>query len=169
MSKQTSLISSLNGNSISLLWQIITEPIDPILVGGQKKKSQNLQLLSMERKNCSKPSSSCGNNGVTMHGQQIFSTITLKFFSYKHQHVNLIIEEVTGYINQERSIRSQTRNSNRPNLKFLHTGTFEYFSMDRDLFEVADKYQVETLMELCRLATEAVEIAEDIVKEFNLN
>ena len=41
--------------------------------------------------------------------------------------------------------------------------------MDSDLFEVADRYQIETLMELCRPATETVEIVEDIVKEFNLN
>jgi len=42
-------------------------------------------------------------------------------------------------------------------LKFLYTGTFEPSSMDQDLFEVADKYQVETLMELCRPTTEVVE------------
>ena len=38
-------------------------------------------------------------------------------------------------------------------LKFLYTGMFEPSSMDSDLFEVADRYQVETLMELCRPAT----------------
>ena len=42
-------------------------------------------------------------------------------------------------------------------LKFLYTGTFEPSFMDGDLFDVADKYQVETLMELCRPSTEVVE------------
>jgi len=37
-------------------------------------------------------------------------------------------------------------------LKFLYMGTFEPSPMDRDLFTVADKYQVTTLMELCRPA-----------------
>ena len=41
--------------------------------------------------------------------------------------------------------------------------------MDGDLFDVADKYQVETLMELCRPATETVEIVEDMIKELNLS
>jgi len=43
-------------------------------------------------------------------------------------------------------------------LKFLYTGMIEPSSIDKDLFKVADKYQVETLMELCRPATEAVEM-----------
>ena len=42
-------------------------------------------------------------------------------------------------------------------LKFLYTGMFEPSSIDHDLFEVADKYQVETLMELCRPTNEVVE------------
>ena len=42
-------------------------------------------------------------------------------------------------------------------LKFLYTGTFEPSSIDQDLFEVADKYQVETLIEFCRPTTEVVE------------
>jgi len=35
-------------------------------------------------------------------------------------------------------------------LKFLYTGMYEPSPMDSDLLTVADKYQVETLMELCR-------------------
>ena len=38
-------------------------------------------------------------------------------------------------------------------LKFLYMGTFEPSSIDVDLFTVADKYRIETLMELCRPAT----------------
>ena len=38
-------------------------------------------------------------------------------------------------------------------LKFLYTGMFEPSSKDRELFKVADKYGVETLMELGRPAT----------------
>ena len=39
-------------------------------------------------------------------------------------------------------------------LKFLYTGLMdESLAMDEKLFAVADKYQVETLMELCRPAT----------------
>jgi len=40
-------------------------------------------------------------------------------------------------------------------LHFLYTGLFEPSAMDRALFKVADKYQVETVMELCRPATQA--------------
>jgi len=50
-------------------------------------------------------------------------------------------------------------------LKFLYTGIFEPSSRDRELFTVADKYQVETLTELCRSATETVE-TENILKTF---
>ncbi len=50
-------------------------------------------------------------------------------------------------------------------LKFLYTGTFEPSSRDRELFTVADKYQVETLTELCRSATKTVE-TENILKTF---
>jgi len=53
-------------------------------------------------------------------------------------------------------------------LKFLYTGTLEHSFMDSDLFEVADRYQIETLMELCRPATETIEIVEDMVKDMNL-
>jgi len=38
-------------------------------------------------------------------------------------------------------------------LKFLYTGMMESSAMDEKLFAVGDKYQVETLMELCRPAT----------------
>jgi len=41
-------------------------------------------------------------------------------------------------------------------LKFLYTGKFEPSSVDRELFTVADKYGVETLMELCRPATKVL-------------
>jgi len=43
-------------------------------------------------------------------------------------------------------------------LKFLYTGIFDSSSMDEELFAVADKYQVETLMELCRPATQAIQM-----------
>jgi len=42
-------------------------------------------------------------------------------------------------------------------LKFLYTGMFKFSAMDEELFTVADKYQVETLMELCRPATQPVD------------
>ena len=38
-------------------------------------------------------------------------------------------------------------------LKFLYTGMFESSAKDKDLFNVADKYRVETLIELCRSET----------------
>jgi len=38
-------------------------------------------------------------------------------------------------------------------LKFLYTGMFEPSCVDRELFTVADKYGVDTMMELCRPAT----------------
>lgn len=50
-------------------------------------------------------------------------------------------------------------------LKFLYTGTFESSSMDRELFIVADKYRVETLMEMCRPATSTID-EDDIFKTF---
>ncbi len=40
-------------------------------------------------------------------------------------------------------------------LKFLYTGMLEPSFMDKELFAVADKYQEVTLMELCRLSTQA--------------
>ena len=43
-------------------------------------------------------------------------------------------------------------------LKFLYTGIFEPSSIDKDLYKIADKYQVETLMELCRPVTQVVEM-----------
>jgi len=50
-------------------------------------------------------------------------------------------------------------------LKFLYTGMFGPSSMDRELFKIADKYRVETLMELCRPAAQAVDM-EDVIKTF---
>jgi len=48
-------------------------------------------------------------------------------------------------------------------LKFLYIGMVEPSSVDRDLFVVADKYGVETLMELCRRsATKTVELDDHI-------
>ena len=43
-------------------------------------------------------------------------------------------------------------------LKFLYTGMFEPSPVDRDLFIVADKYGVDTLMKLCRPATKTVDM-----------
>jgi len=45
-------------------------------------------------------------------------------------------------------------------MKFLYTGMFEPSSKDNELFTVADKYGVETLMELCRPATKTVDTDE---------
>jgi len=50
-------------------------------------------------------------------------------------------------------------------LKFLYTGMFEPSSKGRELFTVADKYGVETLMELCRPATKTVDM-DHIYKTF---
>jgi len=50
-------------------------------------------------------------------------------------------------------------------LKFLYTGMFEPSSKDRELFTVADKYGVETLMELCRPAAQTVDM-DHIYKTF---
>jgi len=43
-------------------------------------------------------------------------------------------------------------------LKFLYTGMFEPSPLDRELFTVADKYGVETLMDLCRPSTKIVDL-----------
>ena len=44
-------------------------------------------------------------------------------------------------------------------LKYIYTGMFELFPIEnKDLFKAADKYQVETLMELCRPVTQVVEM-----------
>ena len=51
-------------------------------------------------------------------------------------------------------------------LKFLYTGTFETSAMDKELFIIADKYQVETLMELCCPATKTGEMDAGILKTF---
>ena len=50
-------------------------------------------------------------------------------------------------------------------LKFLYTGIFELSSKDRELFTIADKYGVRTLMELCRPVTQTID-TEDIIKTF---
>jgi len=50
-------------------------------------------------------------------------------------------------------------------LKFLYTGMFEPSTKNRELFAVADKYGVETLMELCRPAIETVD-KDEILKTF---
>jgi len=42
-------------------------------------------------------------------------------------------------------------------LKFIYTGMFKFSALDEELFTVADKYQVETLMELCRPATQPID------------
>jgi len=51
-------------------------------------------------------------------------------------------------------------------LKFLYTGMLEPSYVDRELFTVADKYQVETLMKLCRPATQTAETHDGILKAF---
>jgi len=43
-------------------------------------------------------------------------------------------------------------------LKFLYTGMFEPSTIDKELFTVADKYQVETLIELCRPAGQMADL-----------
>jgi len=53
-------------------------------------------------------------------------------------------------------------------LKFLYTGMFEPSNMDKELFAAAKKYRVETLMELCRSATETISM-DDIFKTFLFN
>jgi len=50
-------------------------------------------------------------------------------------------------------------------LKFLYTGMVDPSSMNIELFKVADRYQVETLMELCRPASQTVDV-DDIFKTF---
>jgi len=50
-------------------------------------------------------------------------------------------------------------------LKFIYTGMVEPSSIDKELFKVADRYRVETLMELCCPATQTVD-TEDIIKTF---
>ena len=50
-------------------------------------------------------------------------------------------------------------------LKFLYTGTLETSSMSRELFTIADRYRVETLMELCRPTTETADIG-NIIETF---
>ncbi len=51
-------------------------------------------------------------------------------------------------------------------LKFLYTGTVELSSLNGELFTVADRYQVETLMELCRPASETDDVNDDALKTF---
>jgi len=51
-------------------------------------------------------------------------------------------------------------------LKFLYTGMLETSAMNKELFTVADKYGVETLMELCRPATQPADTNDDILKSF---
>lgn len=50
-------------------------------------------------------------------------------------------------------------------LKFLYTGRIEAAAKKEELLAVADKYQVETLAQLCKLATEP-ENMEDITEAF---
>ncbi len=52
-------------------------------------------------------------------------------------------------------------------LKFLYTGMFEPSAIDKELFTVADKYQVETLVALCRPASASQTVdTESIIKTF---
>ncbi len=51
-------------------------------------------------------------------------------------------------------------------LKFLYTGMLEPSAMDKELFAVADKYQVSTLMELCRPAAHTADTDDGILKAF---
>jgi len=50
-------------------------------------------------------------------------------------------------------------------LKFLYNGELEPSAVDEELFTVADKYQLETLMDLCRSATRKVDM-EDVFNSF---
>jgi len=43
-------------------------------------------------------------------------------------------------------------------LKFLYTGMVEPSSLNRNLFTVAERYRVDTLMELCRPSLQAVDM-----------
>jgi len=43
-------------------------------------------------------------------------------------------------------------------LKFLYTGMFDPSAMTREVFMIADKYEVETLTKLCRPASETVDV-----------
>jgi len=52
-------------------------------------------------------------------------------------------------------------------LKFLYTGMFEPSAIDKELFTIADKYQVDTLAELCRPASASQTVdTESIIKTF---
>ena len=51
-------------------------------------------------------------------------------------------------------------------LKFLYTGRVESSAMDEELFTVADKYGVATLMELCRPATQPVDTDDSLLQTF---
>jgi len=51
-------------------------------------------------------------------------------------------------------------------LKFLYTGMLEPSAMDEKLFTVADKYQVTTLMKLCRPATEPANTDDSVLNTF---
>jgi len=50
-------------------------------------------------------------------------------------------------------------------LKYLYTGMVEPSAIDKELFTIADKYGVETLIELCRPATQPVH-TEEAIKTF---
>jgi len=49
-------------------------------------------------------------------------------------------------------------------LKFLYTGMVESSAMDEELFTVADKYGVATLIELCRPATQPVDTDDSLLQ-----
>jgi len=51
-------------------------------------------------------------------------------------------------------------------LKFLYTGMLEPLTVNKELFSVADKYRVETLMELCRSATHMAVDMDSIINIF---
>jgi len=51
-------------------------------------------------------------------------------------------------------------------LKFLYTGMMEMSTVDKELFVVADKYGVETLMELCRPAIQPADTEDGVLKAF---
>jgi len=51
-------------------------------------------------------------------------------------------------------------------LKFLYTGMLESSAMGEELFTIADKYQVETLMELCHPSTQPADTDDDILQAF---
>ena len=51
-------------------------------------------------------------------------------------------------------------------LKFLYTGMIEPSSLNKEIFMVADKYQVETLMELCRSTIDTIDVDDVYSQDF---